>query len=96
MYDQLETIAAYAAYPVAVMTDDQHARIELIALYDINPEVIAGFRARGLHFAAACGLLRDVPEIAMQYPLPEHVAFAVGAAHREYIAAANGHSHHTT
>ncbi|GGG71873.1 hypothetical protein [Edaphobacter dinghuensis] len=93
MYDQLEVLAAYTEYPVAVMTDDQHAQIEMIALDDINPEVIAGFQARGLHFAAACGLLLGIPEIAMQYPLPEHVAFAVGAAHREYIAGIRTHAH---
>lgn len=93
MYDSMERLAAYAEYPVAVMTDDQHAQIEMIALDDINPEVIASFRARGLHFVAACGLLRGVPEIAMQYPLPENVAFAVGAAHREYIAGIRTHAH---
>lgn len=80
-------------YPVAVLTDDQHTRIELIALDDINPDVIASFRAQGLRFVAACGLLYGIPEIAMQYPLPKHVAFAVGAAHPEYIAGIRTHTH---
>lgn len=84
--DPFEAVAYHADHPMAVLTDAEHSQIETIGLDDITVETREGLRLRGLHFVAVCGVLDGKPEIKMAYPLPEHVAFAVGAAYREYIS----------
>lgn len=84
--DAFENVAANADYAVAIMTNVDHSQIEVVAISDVTEELRAGLAAREMRFAAVCGILDGQPEIQMAYPLPENVAFAVGAAHREYIS----------
>lgn len=84
--DPLETIAGCTDYPMAVLTDTEHSQIETIGVDDITEAIRESLQARGLHFVAVCGILGGKPEIEMVYPLPEHIAFAVGAAYTEYLS----------
>jgi hypothetical protein len=88
--EKVRAIIERGHHAVAVLSaPSQPTDIEIVAI-PMTVEVEADIAGRGLEYLAVAGIIDGAPDIQMARPLPEDVAFAVGAAHRRYIEGQRG------